>query len=360
MFLSDIDTVFRNAFLYAMHHHRSNDPQTPRHGLEFPIPQSLFISNLILPFLPVYSAEDAAALQIKKTSWKTPKKFIKSLEKESLLKSKDRGAETLIQEVAFEDAAIKTFVAYKLPKRNSAQAGAVDGDGKPVPNGGSSQDGSVGQRLNKITLLKPKEKLAPIFEAAQASVKSLYLPAELRRVITTYMESENLISTTNKRLVTINPIIANAVFDGQSSLDREVLAKGTVPRDALIDRVIQKCTPHWAILRNDETREEAKPKAGNPPTIKLLLETRSGNKTVTKVSGVEAFFVNPQPLADELQKVCASSTSVSQLVSSSPKAPVMEIMVQGPQKDIVARALERRGVNRTWIKVMDKTKGKKR
>ncbi|MCJ1249654.1 hypothetical protein MMC30_006880 [Trapelia coarctata] len=360
MSTQDIDTAFRQAFLYAMHHHRSNNPQTPRHGLEFPIPQSLFISNLILPFLPVYNVGDAATFQIKKTSWKTPKKFIKSLEKESLLKSKDRGAETLIQDVAFEDSAVGAFVPYKLPKKRSAGIGVLDGEDKSAPSGGSSKDASIGQRLSKVTLLKPKAKLAPIFESAQASVKSLYLPAEIRPVITSYIETENLISATNKRLVNIDPMIANVVFDGQSSLDREVVAKGAVPRDALIDRIIQSCTPYWAILRNDETREDTKPKAGNPPTIKILLETRSGNKTVTKVSGMEAFFINPQPLADELQKACASSTSVSQLVGSSPKVPVLEIMVQGPQKDNVARALERRGVNKTWIEVLDKTKGKKR
>lgn len=360
MYLSDIDKAFRSAFLYAMHHHRSTDPHTLRHALVFPIPQSLFISNLILPFLPIFNSGDAAALQIKKTSWKTPKKFIKSLEKESLLRSKDRGPETLIQDVAFEDVAITTFMPYQLPKKKTARAGGFIGDDKSTPSGGLSYDGSVGQRLNRMILLKPKEKLAQMFEAAQASVKSLYLAAELPPIVATYIESENLISAANKRLVEINPIIANTVFDSQSSLDREVLAKGKIPRDALFDHVIQSCTPYWAILRNDETRDDAKPKAGNPPTIKILLETRSGNKTVTKISGVEAFFINPQPLADELQKACASSTSISQLVGSSFKAPVMEIMVQGPQKDIVATVLERRGVNRTWIEVLDKTKGKKR
>ena len=360
MLFSDIDRAFREAFLYAMQHQLSKDSQTPCHGLEFPIPQSLFISNFILPFLPIYSAWDAATLHIRKTSWKTPKKFIKNLEKGSLLKSKDRGTETLIQDIAFDDVAIKTFVPYKLPKKGSAGPGAPGEDDKFTPNGGPCQDGSIGQRLSRISLLKPKEKLVPIFEAAQAGLKSLYLPAELRPVVTNYVESGNLTSSSNKRLVNINPVIANVIFDGQSPLDQEVLAKGTVPKDALIERVIQCCTPHWAILRNNETTEDAKPKAGKPPTIKILLETRSGNKTVTKVSGVETFFIDPQPLADELQKTCASSVSVSQLVGSSPKTPVLEIMVQGPQKDTVVRALERRGVNRTWIEVLDKTKGKKR
>ena len=133
-----------------------------------------------------------------------------------------------------------------------------------------------------------------------------------------------------------------------------------MPRDALIERMTQSCSIFWALLRNDETREGAKAKSGHAPKIQITLETRSGNKTVTKLSGVEVFHINPQTLAEELQKACASSTSVNQLVGSSPKNPVQEIMVQGPQKDAVVNALEKRGVNKHWVEVLDKTKGKKK
>jgi translation initiation factor 2D len=83
---------------------------------------------------------------------------------------------------------------------------------------------------------------------------------------------------------------------------------------------------------------------------------------VTKVSGLEVYFVNPRPLADELRKVCAGSTSVEPLAGGAKKTekPVEEVMVQGPQKDAVVKALEKRGVNSRWIEVLDKTKGKKK
>ena len=51
---------------------------------------------------------------------------------------------------------------------------------------------------------------------------------------------------------------------------------------------------------------------------------------------------------------------MNQLVGSSLKNPVMEILVQGPQREAVVKALERRGVSRQWIEVADKTKGKKK
>ena len=309
--------------------------------------------------MPVFTPEDAASLQIKKTSWKNAKKFIKSLDKQKILKSKDRdGGECVVQDINFDDPVIMNFVPYRLPKKEISKTDSSGG--KAVTSGSSPNDSSVGQVLKRINLLQPKEKLAPLFQAANATTKTLYLPSELRPIVTSYIESERLLLDTNKRLVKLNPILANAVFDGQSSMDREVLAKGTVPRDAIIDRVIQSCSPYWVILRNDETRESVRAKPGQAPTIQIVLETRSGNKTVSKVSGLETFYISPQPLAEELQKACASSTSVSQLVGSSPKNPVHEVLVQGPQKEIIIKALEKRGVNRHWVEVVEKTKGKKR
>ena len=345
-----------------MHDHRDKNKGDPHHGIKFPINQSLIISNFVLPYLQILTPAQTASLHIKKTSWKNAKKFIKALDKEKILKSKDRdGGETVVIDVDFDDPAITTFVPYKLQKKNTVGAETNGGGSvKAVVAGNSAGDIAIGQRLNKINLYRAKEQLSPIFESSNKSVKALYLPHELRPIITSYIESERLVSDTNKRLINLNPILANAVFDGKSSLDREVLAKGTVPRDALIDRILESCSPFWAITRNDETRESVKAKAGKAPKIQIVLETRSGNKTVSKLSGVEMFCINPQPLAEELQKACASSTSVSQLMGSSPKNPVQEIMVQGPQKDVIIKALERRGVNRHWIEVLDKTKGKKK
>ncbi|KAI4123572.1 MAG: hypothetical protein LQ347_006097 [Umbilicaria vellea] len=284
------------------------------------------------------------------------------MDKEKLLRSKDRnGGETVVMDIDFEDRSITDFIPYKLPKRDTPSADTSGGTASKAPaTNNASNDDSIGQTLKTLILFRPKDKLAPIFAAASSSTKNLYLATELRSIATSYIESENLVSPTNQRLVTLNPILANAVFDTPSSTDRDVLAKGTVPRDALLDRILSSCAPFHAILRNADPTTAAKPKAGAPPKITILVETRSGNKTVTKVSGLEAFHINAHRLGDELQKACASSTSVALLVGCSPKNPVCEVLVQGPQRDVVARALERRGVQRGWVEVVDKTKGKRR
>ncbi|EOD52216.1 putative rna binding protein ligatin protein [Neofusicoccum parvum UCRNP2] len=350
----EIDEAFKKAFIYGVHQHMETNKNDSNYGLSFPLSQSSVMANLVQPFLPAFTPKQTASLQIKKTSFKNIKKFIKSLDKAQLVKSKDRdGNEVVILDIDFTDQTFKEFKPYRLPRKENA------GGSSKANTVASGDDTSIGQKLKKVELFRPKEKLAPLFSSASADSRGLYTAAEIRPIITTYIESENLISPTNKRIVTLNPILANAVYDGSARSDKEVLVKGAVARDALVDRVLASCAPFYAITRNDEAVAAAKPKAGSAPKVTITLETRSGNKTVTKATGVEAYFINPQALADELRKLCASSTSVEKMVGSSPKNPIMEVMVQGPQKDAVLKALEKRGVPKGWIDVVDKTKKKK-
>ena len=106
---------------------------------------------------------------------------------------------------------------------------------------------------------------------------------------------------------------------------------------------------------------------GKLPKINVVLEKRQGRKTVTRFWGLEAFFVNPTELADELRNTCATSASVTgsspdcnQLIeamqTSTPKQPMMEVLIQGPQTAAVVDALEKRGIKKSFIVVGDKRK----
>lgn len=328
----------------------------PTFGLEFPLSQSKVMSTLVQPYLPAYTPARTASLQIKKTSWKNIKKFIKYLDNQQIVKSKDRdGNEVVILDVDFNDRHVQSFVPYRLPKKDAPASSTTNGK----PAAALSAESSVGQKLKLVSLLRPKEKIAPILSVAKADPRGLYTPAELKQILTAYIEAENLVSEKNKRLININPQLADSLL-GTSAADNAALAAGAIARDALAERMVAASSPFHSILRNDADLADAKPKAGAPPKIQIVMETRSGNKTVTKVSGVEPYYIAPQPLADELRKTCAGSTSVDRLQGSSPKNPVMEVMVQGPQKDAIIKALEKRGVHRNWVEVVDKTKGKKK
>lgn len=328
----------------------------PNFGLDFPLSQSAVMALLVQPFLPTYTPARTASLQIKKSSWKNIRKFIKYLDKQQIIKSKDRdGNEVVVQDIDFKDRQIEAFVPYRLPKKDTPTGASANGKSTtPV-----SAESSIGQKLKLVLLLRPKEKLAPIFHTSNTDPRGLYSPQELKQLLIVYIESENLVNAKNKRLVNINPQLADALL-GSSAVDNAALSTGTIARDALAERMVAAASPFHVILRNDADIKDMKPKAGAPPKIQITLETRSGNKTVTKVHGLEPFYIAPQPLADELRKTCAGSTSVDRLQGSSPKAPVMEVLVQGPQKDAILKALEKRGVNKNWVEITDKTKGKKK
>ncbi|KAK4633928.1 Translation machinery-associated protein 64 [Fulvia fulva] len=357
----EIDDAFHKAFLYGIHHHKTTNPDQKHHGLVFPLTQSFTMSNLVQPFLPAFTPEQSQQLQIKKTSWKNIKKFVKSFDKAKIIKTKDKdGNETVILDIDFNDAAIVNFKPYRLPKKETV-AGTSQGRGETPTDKIDTGDDSIGQKLQVISFFRPTSKLQPIFDAGSPN-KTLFTPPEVRELITAYIEQQQLVQENNKRLVKLDPTLANSVFDGSGSLDKEVLAKGSVPRDALIDRILHSMASSYAIVRNGTDPGSTKAKSGAPPKVHITLETRSGNKTVTKVSGLEAYYINPRPLADELRKVCAGSTSVEALAGAAKKTekPVMEVLVQGPQRDAIVKALEERGVDKKWIQVLDKTKGKKR
>ena len=138
------------------------------------------MSELVLPYLPIFTPGEAAAFQLKKTSWKNIKKFIKYLDKEILVKAKDRsGGETIILDVDFDDRAVLEFTPYKLPKKDqNSTSGETQSKNASAEQ---SRDDSVGQKLKRVVLYKPKDKHAAIFGAANARY-GLRLPVSMQLI----------------------------------------------------------------------------------------------------------------------------------------------------------------------------------
>lgn len=362
--VSEIDDAFVNAFVYSLYKHKQDNPSSPNHGLALPIQPSALISSIVTPCLPIYTPKQAQFYQIKKTSWKNVKKFIKHLDKLLLVKSKDRsGQETVILDVDFNDRRVQEFVPYKLPSKNAIEnAGKpVSGDKKPSTTDG---DPSVGQTLTVQTLYRPTAKLVPtIFPAlGTTDPRNYYKHSEVSSRLEQYIQSQDppIISKENKRIISLTPFLANTIFASSSSEDKATAARGKTTRDGLLKRVLEDhsfLTTHYVILRPGQALSDVKPKAGAAPKAFITIEKRTGTKTASKVSNLEVFGIIPNLLAEELQKKCASSTSVSQ--ASGATKGIMEVFVQGDQRRAIETALVRRGLRPQWIEVIDKTKKKK-
>ncbi|KAL3449430.1 hypothetical protein BJX65DRAFT_272267 [Aspergillus insuetus] len=361
----EIDDAFEKAFLYSLYKLKQDNPTTPNYGLALPISPSALISNMITPYLPIYTAQQAQFYQIKKTSWKNVKKFIKYLDKQVLVKSKDRsGQETVILDVDFDDRRVLNFVPYRLLNKNALESAGKSTAAGKKPATTADGDPAVGQTLIVQNLYRPTSKLTPtIFPSLGSTNPSNYYKySDVSNHIDQYTQSQNppIIDPQNKRIISLNPFLANTIFTSSSPEDRNTLARGKTTRDMLLKRLAEDSTlmaPHYSILKPGQTLSDVKPKAGAAPKVNVTLERRTGSKTVTKVSNLEIFGIIPNLLAEELQKKCASSTSVSQATGAA--KGVMEVLVQGDQRKALETALTRRGLKSQWIEVVDKTKKKK-
>ncbi|KAJ5332488.1 hypothetical protein MYU51_019115 [Penicillium brevicompactum] len=361
----EIDDAFVNAFVYALFKLKQDNPSATNHALPLPITPSALVANLITPHLPVYTAQQAQFYNIKKTSWKNVKKFMKHLDKLKLVKTKDRnGQETVILDVDFGDQRVERFVPYRLPSPRALEGGKPSTSEGKKPAGTDDSDPSVGQTITVQNLYRPSGKLMPtLFPAlAAGNANNYYKYSDASSHLDQYLTSQDppIVSKENRRIITLNPFLANTIFTGSAAEDKSTLSRGKVTRDGLLKRLMEDkalMQPHHVILKTGQTIADVKPKAGTAPKVTVTLEKRTGSKTVTKVMNLEVFGVIPTLLAQELQKKCAGSTSVTQ-ATGAPKG-VMEVLVQGDQRKAIETALVRRGLRPQLIEVVDKTKKKK-
>ncbi|PGH00570.1 hypothetical protein AJ79_08173 [Helicocarpus griseus UAMH5409] len=355
----EIDAAFHNAFLYCLHQHKIDNPTSPSHGMSFPIQASFLISNVITPFFPIHTPQQTQFYNIKKTSWKNVKKFIKHLDKEKLVKSKDRsGGETIIMDADFDDPQVVNFVPYKLPKKGSADQSGKGA--KTASLGSNDKDPALGQSFTVKTLYRPGGKLTPTLfpPLSNSDVNNYYTSSDVSKRLNDYLAAQDppIISPTNPRMISLNPFISNTILSS-SPEDLAILKRGSMQRDAILRRLLEDpslCSPFHAMLKPGQTLHDVKPKPGTGPKVSVVIERRTGNKLATKITGLEPFGVSPQLLAEELQKKCSSSTSVSQ-ATGAPKG-VMSVLVQGDHRKLIEAALANRGVRAQWVEVLDKSK----
>ncbi|KIV86076.1 hypothetical protein PV11_01713 [Exophiala sideris] len=355
----EVDEAFVKAFIYAIYNAKQ-DSDPPHYGMDFPLQPSFVVANMIQPHLRFQNQH----YTIKKTSWKNTKKFIKHLDKTALLKSKDRnGGETVILDIDFDDEQVRTFTPYKLPKPKTTSTTA--NDSAQATHG--SGDPSLGQKLTLQTIYRASSKLVPDLIPSKTT---FYTSSQISAFLKKYIENNPPLTTgtSSPRFVKLDPFIANNILSSNPSAgDTRTLAIGEIARDALFKRILEDshlCLPHWLLLRNGQTYDadnpdpSLKPKSGPPPHVNIVLEKRTGTKVVTRISGLELFGINPHLLGPELQKKCAGSASVGQLVGGKPG--MMEVLVQGDHSDVVEKEVGRRGVDKRWVIVDDKTKKKKK
>lgn len=139
--------------------------------------------------------------------------------------------------------------------------------------------------------------------------------------------------------------------------------------------VVRKCvyspriSMKTAYMRSPVRKGEMKP-------VSVVVKIRQGRKACTLITGFEPFGLEAEEIADELRRICASSTTGKPIFRSSVlievshigravtpvhgKPNVLEVMVQGKQIKNVSEFLMARGIPKGWIASSDQTTGKKK
>ncbi|KAG0779657.1 hypothetical protein G6F22_010513 [Rhizopus arrhizus] len=333
--IEEIDDILKTSLYHALVY-----KITPDNNTIFPISASSFYSAYIMPSRPV----GAEAADIKKSSWKKLQKFLKVIEKSGLLKTKEQRGETMIMSIQWSHPTLQQVAKYKTIEQQPSVA--------TTPATTVSHEEKKSAEIQEF--FKPMGSfIFRFFDEAQQDKDALYTFVELRTILNDYVKKNELVNPKNQKMVRLDAILCDALLSKAEYSTIDQLA-----RDQLVARLSSKMQPFHTILLPGQ--KDPLLRKGHPKSIEIVQEIRQGRKTVTKVTGVEAFGLEIEELVKDFTKLCASSVTSNPIHGVSPKNPLFEIMVQGPQIKNLTEYFLNKGVPKKLIESTDKTQKNKK
>lgn len=321
----DVDAYLDKCLLQALH--------TTVKDKDLPMPGSTLWSNHILPCRP-----SGITLDIKKSSHKKLSKWLQAKSSAGLISVKEDKykKESMLFSVNRGHPDYLSFKPEKRPAEKASQA--VDH---------AASDNIQPAKILEVTeVYKPSVHVNPIFASVGADTGRLYTFSEACDVVFNYIEKENLVKSTAKSIVVLDPTLCDALFKG-------AIKKGTtypteIHKKDLGSTFVNRMQAHHVVSRGSQSVV----RKGALKTIQIVTERRQGNKKMTKLSGLETFLMDPEALASELQKKFACSTTVAEL----PGKKGQEVLIQGGViADVAKHLVEQFGIPKGYIEVLDKT-----
>jgi translation initiation factor 2D len=201
-FLSDIDQLLKDTFYQALVYKltKSHSPEL------LPMSASTLYSTYMLPCRPIVNGSE---VDVKKSSWKKMQKFLKDMEKAGVCKLKDRKGETHVVSINWSHEALVMAKRYKTLESKPANAS----EKLPETSAAAIAGGADSKGPTQIQLYyKPKKYTVPIFESQNKDIKQAYNAQEVRTILMSYVEDENLIDPSEKRMIRIDPVLCDAVL----------------------------------------------------------------------------------------------------------------------------------------------------
>nr|XP_023016633.1 eukaryotic translation initiation factor 2D isoform X2 [Leptinotarsa decemlineata] len=276
--VDDMDNLLCYCFLGAIKYTKN---------LTLPVLTSNFFKLHMLPLCP-----SDKTLDIKKTSYKKLKPFLKKMTEDGLITVKEiKGGVEAIIAINRDHPKLQEFyiTPSDRPKKETEE---------------------IATATNVVESYLITDNVLPIFEGCRKG--DTVQPSDVRRHVTNYVKENNLQDESNNRLVKPKNILATICKTEHSVTWEEVIEK--------VCASMKNC--YKVKSGNEEILNKGKV---SPITISVV--TRSGNKKVTLVDNLELFGVRLNEFAKECQHGVAASTSISRPLGKK----YDQLLVQGNQ-----------------------------
>ncbi|EJU00198.1 hypothetical protein DACRYDRAFT_108945 [Dacryopinax primogenitus] len=329
---AEVDTILRTALVHAIATSLSKLPAS-----SFPIMGTNLYSAYILPSRPSDTPADA---DIKHSSYKKLTKFLKTAEKDGLIKTKDVKGETWLTSVNATCPDVLQHTGYKT----IADAEKKDASKKEQEKRQAARSKKDGIAITE--LYKPHGPSVAFFDVMSKNTDDLYNGVEVRTVLLEYVKEHSLVHPREQGFVVLDKLLQEVLLNKGEEIE-------FMRREDALERLRSKMQAwHSIALKEDEAPVVKK---GQLAPISVVAKTRQGRRVISLVTRFELYGIEADELAEALRKACASATSVTPLPGKNAGS---EVLVQGNQLKIVSDLLMERGIPKKWIQLEDTT-GKK-
>ncbi|CAI6010580.1 unnamed protein product [Closterium sp. NIES-65] len=282
-----------------------------------PLGASTLWSNHVLPCRPPGTTVD-----IKKSSHKKLSKWLHAKAVDGLISGKEdkHRKEFIMSAINYRHPTLIAFLPDKTNKPAQTPAAATL-DASPAAPGApttttattttttssGSGSSSSGGGLTVEEVFKPTHHVSAIFEAVGLDPHAYYSPSAAREAALNYISLHSLTKPSDPSIVILDAPLCDALYKG--AIKKGAAYPTECHKRDVGPTLVRRMQAHHRVERAGKSVVR---KGGLVP-VQILVERRQGNKKVTRVSGLEAYLVEAEPLAAELQRKFASSTSVAEV-----------------------------------------------
>ncbi|CAI5979914.1 unnamed protein product [Closterium sp. NIES-65] len=311
-------------------------------------------SNHVLPCRPPGTTVD-----IKKSSHKKLSKWLHAKAVDGLISGKEdkHRKEFIMSAINYRHPTLIAFLPDKTNKPAQTPAAATL-DASPAAPGapttttattttttssGSGSSSSSGGGLTVEEVFKPTHHVSAIFEAVGLDPHAYYSPSAAREAALNYISLHSLTKPSDPSIVILDAPLCDALYKG--AIKKGAAYPTECHKRDVGPTLVRRMQAHHRVERAGKSVVR---KGGLVP-VQILVERRQGNKKVTRVSGLEAYLVEAEPLAAELQRKFASSTSVAEVPGAGGNRGHRHRVAYLVEADLLAAELQRNFASSTSV-----------